>query len=245
MVGRSAATQPTKPTNDPRRWQGSTEVRMDIGLNIATHFARHVRFYGPAALGIAVWLVAGNAEEPVRLLTAGVTFFTTHLAAMAALAAPSEHESFRKRASRGDEGLVLIAMITGLVVVVSLIAVLALLNHQQKPGPLQLGLAIASVPLGWFTVHTVLGFHYAHAWFGDRDAEDAPGTGIAFPGGGEPRAWDFLYYSFVVGMTAQVSDVSVTTTRMRRLTLSHSVFSFFYNTVILALTVNGVVIMTP
>lgn len=214
-------------------------------MKIGTHFARHLRFYGPAALGILVWLVAGNTEDSLRLLIAGVVFFATHLAAMVALAAPSHHHSFRTRASRGDEGLAVIALITVLVVTVSLSAVFALLNHQHKPGPWQLGLAIGSVPLGWFTVHTVLAFHYAHAWFGDRNHENDPGTGIAFPGGGEPRAWDFLYYSFVVGMTAQVSDVSVTTTRMRRLTLGHSVFSFFYNTVILALTVNAVVILAP
>lgn len=214
-------------------------------LKIGTHLARHTRFYAPAAVGAAVWLIGPNMEESLRLLTAGVTFFTTHLAATAALVAPSRHESFRQRASRGDEGLWLIAVITALVVVISLSAVFALLNHQEKPGPLELGLAIGSVPLGWFTVHTVLAFHYAHAWFGDADTENAPGTGIAFPGSGEPRAWDFLYYSFVVGMTAQVSDVSVTTIRMRRLTLGHSIFSFFYNTVILALTVNAVVIMAP
>lgn len=221
------------------------KAHKDNRLKIGAHFARHGRFYGPAALGVLVWLIGRNMEESVRLLTAGITFFTTHLAAIAALAAPSKHVSFRTRASRGDEGLWLIAVITGLVVIVSLSAVFALLNHQDKPGPFQLGLAIGSVPLGWFTVHTVLAFHYAHAWFGDADAENAPGTGIAFPGGGEPRAWDFLYYSFVVGMTAQVSDVSVTTTRMRRLTLGHSIFSFFYNTVILALTVNAVIIMAP
>jgi Protein of unknown function (DUF1345) len=54
----------------------------------------------------------------------------------------------------------------------------------------------------------------------------------------EPAIWDFLYYSFVVGMTAQVSDVQVSTTRMRRLTLAHGIASFFFNTVLLALAVN-------
>ena len=214
-------------------------------VSIVTHVARHVRFYGPAALGMLIWLVGSGTEESLRLLIAGVAFFTTHLAAMAGLAAPSKHETFRQRACRGDEGLWLIAVITGLVVTISLSAVFSLLNHQERPGTLQLGLAMISVPLGWLTVHTVLAFHYAHAWFGEGNLEDASGSGISFPGGGEPKAWDFLYYSFAVGMTAQVSDVSVTTTRMRQLTLGHSVFSFFYNTIILALTVNAVVVLAP
>lgn len=214
-------------------------------MKIGTHLARHTPFYVPAALGVVAWLVGRDAEEFVRLLAAGTTFFAAHLIATVAFVTPSKHERFRRRASRGDEGLWLIALVTGLVVVISLSAVFTLLNHHEKPGPVELRLAISSVPLGWFTVHTVMAFHYAHAWFGDSDAEGTGGAGIAFPGGGEPRAWDFLYYSFVVGMTAQVSDVSVTTTRMRQLTLAHSVFSFFYNTIILALTVNAVVILAP
>ncbi|OYZ15793.1 MAG: hypothetical protein B7Y35_06965 [Sphingomonadales bacterium 28-64-96] len=208
-----------------------------------TYVSRHIRFFGPAALGTAVWFMARDAEESLRLLVAGVTFFAAHLIAMAELTLAAKHESFRRRAARGDEGLALIAVMTCAIVVVSATAVFALLNHHVRPGPLQMAVAVGSVPLGWLTVHTVFGFHYAHAWFGETDARETSGSGMIFPGGGEPQAWDFLYYSFVVGMTAQVSDVSVTTTRMRRLTLGHSVFSFFYNTVILALTVNAVVIL--
>ena len=62
---------------------------------------------------------------------------------------------------------------------------------------------------------------------------------LDFPGQGDPGAWDFLYYSFVVGMTAQVSDVQVTTTVMRRATLLHGVVSFFFNTVFIAMAVNA------
>jgi uncharacterized membrane protein len=62
-----------------------------------------------------------------------------------------------------------------------------------------------------------------------------------FPGGAEPGPWDFLYYAFVVGMTAQVSDVQVFDTKMRRATLGHGVVSFFFNTVLIAMAVNAVV----
>ncbi|HEY3147090.1 MAG TPA: DUF1345 domain-containing protein, partial [Dongiaceae bacterium] len=67
----------------------------------------------------------------------------------------------------------------------------------------------------------------------DRDA-----GGLNFPGKGDPDAWDFLYFSFVIGMTAQVSDVAVERADLRRLVLFHGVASFFYNTVLLALAVN-------
>jgi len=67
--------------------------------------------------------------------------------------------------------------------------------------------------------------------------------GLVFPGRSDPGAWDFLYYSFVIGMTAQVSDVAVTSPALRRLTLAHSVVAFFYNTVLITLAVNVVVVL--
>ena len=102
-------------------------------------------------------------------------------------------------------------------------------------------LAILSVLLGWFTLHTVVAFRYAHLYYAPApetagQARDA--RGLEFPGTREPDLWDFLYYSFVIGMTAQVSDVQVTSAVMRRTTLAHGVTSFFFNTVILALSVN-------
>jgi uncharacterized membrane protein len=100
-------------------------------------------------------------------------------------------------------------------------------------------LAIASVLLGWLTLHTIAAFHYAHLYYAKAvSSRGQDAGGLEFPDTNEPTGWDFLYYSFVVGMTAQVSDVQVLATPMRRLTLAHSVVSFFYNTVILALAVN-------
>jgi uncharacterized membrane protein len=97
------------------------------------------------------------------------------------------------------------------------------------------------VLLGWLTLHSIAAFRYAHLYCeraesGNAEGEDA--RGLAFPQTDEPASWDFLYYSFVVGMTAQVSDVQVLTMPMRRVTLVHSVISLFFNTVLLALAVN-------
>ena len=93
--------------------------------------------------------------------------------------------------------------------------------------------------------HTAAAFHYAHRYY--TKVESGAGNkrpdrrGLVFPGTEEPETWDFLYYSFVIGMTAQVSDVQVSDRVMRRLTLFHGIASFFFNTVILALAVNVVV----
>jgi uncharacterized membrane protein len=103
-------------------------------------------------------------------------------------------------------------------------------------------LTLLTVISSWMLVHTVFGLRYAHAFYGDSDQ---PGVhqhagGLIFPGDRPPDYFDFAYFSFVVGMTCQVSDVQITSRRMRRLTLVHSVLSFGFNTIILALLINTV-----
>jgi uncharacterized membrane protein len=103
-------------------------------------------------------------------------------------------------------------------------------------------LTLLAVICSWTLVHTVFSLRYAHAFYGDSNE---PGMhqhagGLIFPGGRPPQYFDFAYFSFVVGMTCQVSDVQITSRRMRRLTLAHSVLSFGFNTIILALLINTV-----
>lgn len=97
-----------------------------------------------------------------------------------------------------------------------------------------------AVICAWLTVHTVFALHYAHRFyrFKGGDFRDDAARGLAFPGNDQPTYMDFAYFSFVIGMTSQVSDVQVTNSVMRRLALVHGVLSFIYNTFIFALTVN-------
>lgn len=103
-------------------------------------------------------------------------------------------------------------------------------------------LALTSVVLSWNLVHTVYGLRYAHAFYGDsgEPGEDRHAGGLLFPGDRPPDYFDFAYFAFVVGMTCQVSDVQITSRKMRRLTLGHSVLAFGFNTMILALLINTV-----
>ena len=99
-------------------------------------------------------------------------------------------------------------------------------------------LAPVSVAISWCLVHTVFTLRYAHVYYGAGEIHGTHHGGLEFPGDHAPDYMDFAYYAFVVGMTAQVSDVQVTSRRLRRLTLIHGVISFAFNTVILALTIN-------
>jgi uncharacterized membrane protein len=101
-------------------------------------------------------------------------------------------------------------------------------------------LAAGTVISSWFLVHTVFTLHYAHGFYsdGDGDGDQTTFGGLEFPNEKEPDFIDFAYFSFVIGMTCQVSDVQVTSQEMRCLALVHGLLSFLFNTVILALTIN-------
>ena len=212
---------------------------MRVG-SVFRHVRHHVPFYISASFGIAIWLSASVQAPALRWVAAGDGFFALYLMVAIVIAARATSADMRRRASFADAGIGLIILITLAAVVLSLASIFELL--QQKLGTVQLVLAVASVPLGWLTLHTVAGFHYAQLYCA-QTTDNASGRktrdvgGLDFPETTDPTYWDFLYHAFVVGMTAQVSDVRVISSAMRRLVLAHGVVSFFYNTVILALTV--------
>lgn len=97
-------------------------------------------------------------------------------------------------------------------------------------------LAVMTIIGSWLLVHTMFALQYAHSYYQQNSQEIA--RGLEFPNNDNPDYWEFLYYSFVVGMTSQVSDVQTTSREMRRLTLLHGILSFFFNTTIVAMTIN-------
>jgi uncharacterized membrane protein len=99
-------------------------------------------------------------------------------------------------------------------------------------------LGIAAVLLGWFLIHTLYTFRYAHLFYFDSDDDGVAQGGLTFPGTHEPSDYDFAYFSFVLGMTFQVSDVQITDPGVRRIALQHGLISFFYNLSIFGLVVN-------
>ena len=193
------------------------------------------------AAGVLIFVGTRAWDGALSLVLAGDGFFAVYLALTAEFAAGATLAVLRERASFVDEGLALIVLITLAAIAISLASIFSLLGEEDLPEGLRIVLAIASVSLGWVTLHTVLAFRYAHGYYknvnaggdGRRDA-----GGLTFPDTEEPGTSDFLYYAFVIGMTAQVSDVQVVSSGMRKLTLAHGIASFFFNTVLLALAIN-------
>jgi uncharacterized membrane protein len=108
------------------------------------------------------------------------------------------------------------------------------------PKAWHLALTIVALMSSWLLIQTVFGFHYARAYYRDDPQHMAESGGLAFPGGADPDYMDFAYYSFVVGMTSQVSDVQAISPTMRRLTLLHGVLAFVFNIAVLALSINTI-----
>ncbi|SEQ09422.1 Uncharacterized membrane protein [Faunimonas pinastri] len=205
------------------------------------HFHRHTRFYAGILLGAATGVACVGMDIPLRLTIAGDVFFAVYLILTAAFALTLTADDLRKTANRDDEGMLVIWIVTLGAILLCLGSFVLYLNKAEAADPLHLAFAVLSVPLGWGTLHTVMSFHYANAYYADAQPERR-GTqdtrGLDFPGTDEPLVTDFLYYAFTIGMTAQTSDVATRNGDMRKLTLVHSILSYFFNTVIVALAVN-------
>jgi uncharacterized membrane protein len=130
--------------------------------------------------------------------------------------------------------LILISSFTSLVIVL-LLLVDPDPNWQQI---LAVPLSILAIILSWLMIHTIFTFHYAHKYYDDAEDTNQDAGGLLFPGETNPDYLDFAYFSFVVGMTFQVSDVQITTKKVRKLVLLHGLIAFGLNTFVVALTIN-------
>ena len=138
--------------------------------------------------------------------------------------------------------LILVCMLV--VVGVSVAAITMLLQQVKQLSGLEraghIALGLVALAGSWLMIHTIYAFHYAHRYYQNEKRQGDDSFSLAFPGKEPPDYADFLYYSFVIGMTSQVSDVNLLTREMRRITLAHSVLSFAFNMLILALSINVV-----
>ncbi|MDZ7963188.1 MAG: DUF1345 domain-containing protein [Aulosira sp. DedQUE10] len=154
----------------------------------------------------------------------------------------STPEKTRRYAESEYEGRLAIFMLVIAAASASVLAIGFLLTDKKGVSAILLTLhvilSIMTIIGSWLLVHTMFALQYAHSYYRHNNNTQEITGGLDFPNNNYPDYWEFLYYSFVVGMTSQVSDVQTTSRTMRRLTLLHSIFSFFFNTTILAITIN-------
>ncbi len=198
-------------------------------------YARPRTFISIAIGIVAFLLLPGSLRLVTRLLVGWDIFATCYLVLAYAMMFRCGLAHIRRNAVLQDDGRFLILLLTALGAFASIAAIVFELGASQRSAP-QLALATLTIALSWAAVHTTFALHYAHDYY--RGAK--PG-GLQFPSGDRhdhADYWDFVYFSFVIGMTAQVSDVGITDKTIRRTVTAHGVISFVFNTALLALMVN-------
>jgi uncharacterized membrane protein len=186
------------------------------------------------AVGLLVFLLLPGSFRPVtRLLFGWDALIAVYLVLVYGMMLNNDHQHIRRTAAMQDDGRFVILLVTATGAFASIAAIVSELGTRH--GAVELTIAIATIALSWAAVHTTFALHYAHDYY-----RDPPG-GLQFPSGDKQDHadyWDFVYFSFVIGMTAQVSDVGITDKTIRRTATAHGIVSFIYNTALLALTVN-------
>src|ERR1051326_8427045 len=195
------------------------------------------RLFISAAIGLLVIaLLPGEWRMARRVLIGWDVGVLLYLALAYQMMARSDVARIRRRAANQDEGQVVMLALTVAAAVASLGAIVAELAAHSGSArePLQITLASGTIVLSWIFIHTIFALHYAHEYYAERNG----GGGLAFSGNERADYWDFVYFSLVIGMTSQVSDVAVTARSLRRLVAAHGLVAFGFNTSLLALAVN-------
>lgn len=205
----------------------------------AARLPRHSAFYLGLAAGLTVFASSVWIWPVFAFSFAAIAMFAVYLGFVALMMPVLTADFLRARPDDADVPVALIFGAVLLIVAACCASLFIALNGHQGPVLWEVALSIVSVLLGWFAVHTMAAMHYAYAYY-----ETPPGGGEGSAGGldfsdaGGPDGMAFLYFAYVIGVAFAVSDIRVTSARMRRIVLVHSTFAYFFNTLIVAATVN-------
>ena len=207
------------------------------------------RLFACALAGAVFGALTPSAWQIVtRVLVGWDAALVLYLVMVGTMMARASGEDLRRRAQQTDEGRFAILIAGTLAAIISFGAIVAELgvakDLQTATKAMHIALAAITIALSWFFLHFMFALHYANEYFFecdfDGDGEPDLRGGLHFPGNDdkEPTYVDFLYYAYTIGVAAQTADVETTSRGMRLVTLAHSIVSFFFNTAILALTIN-------
>jgi uncharacterized membrane protein len=222
-----------------------TRARHERALPVRLIQARP-RLFVCIALGIVTALLLPHDWHlATRLLIAWNGAIILYLILGAHMMMQADRLSIRRRAQLTDDGkyaflgLSILAAIASFAAIVFELSGVKDLTGSDKVA--HIALVVTTIVSSWFFVHLTFTLHYAHEYFADElrtpDPSDVRG-GLIFPGTKDPRYIDFLYFSYIIGVASQTADVATSSPTMRTLALVHGIVSFFFNTTILALTIN-------
>ena len=205
------------------------------------------RLFISIIVAVVAYVVEPSTVLPVtRALIAWNIGTWLYIALHMFMMATSDEKTIRWRAGITDDGQFVILTLAAVAAMASVVAIVAQLSITKDlkglDKGLHLGLAGLTILSAWVFIHLTFAIHYAHQFFDEHKVQDGEKPtlhgGLKFPDTSDPDYWDFLYFSFIIGVASQTADVEITSKVMRRASLAHSILSFFFNSAILALTIN-------
>ena len=201
-----------------------------------------IRLWLAVAVDLAIMAaLPGDIHLATRLLIAWNIAAALYLGLTFAMMASATPERMRQRAMMYQEGRWVVLFLVAAAAVAALFATIQIVHGLKSLAPstvpLHLALCGATILTSWLFMNVNLALIYAHEYFAPG-FHKRPEPALDFPSEPDPDYWDFTYFSLVIGMTFQVSDVQIRSRLLRRLAVLHGAVSFFFNTVILALAVN-------
>jgi len=212
------------------------------------HIRARPRLFLSIAIGILAYFVLPETARLVtRLLLSWNLATLFFLVSIGVMMAQANHEKIRRNAALQDEGQYAVLVLTSLAAVASLAAIVMQLGLVKETTGLlkafHISLAFTTIVTAWAFIHVMFALHYAHEYFEEwksqKDGEPQLRGGLEIIGLDDyPDYLDFAYFSFTVGVANATADINLTSRQMRRITLAHSILSFFFNLALLGLTIN-------
>jgi uncharacterized membrane protein len=216
---------------------------ISLGAHILRHGRAQIRFLISLCIGVTVALFAPIEDVIPRLLAGWNAGGWVYLTLIGIKMARAEAEGIKREADIERESRIAVLFIVTFGSIFALLALfvqlMALKSEHGYDRNISIAVSVLTIILSWLLIHTVFALFYAHEFHGEsKGGGRGSGGGLDFPDDPTPDYLDFLYFSFVVGITAQTSDVAVTSRAMRRVVMLHGILSFFFNTAVIALAVN-------
>lgn len=224
----------------------SASGRTAFGAPLRVARARPRLFISMACGILAGFLLPDVWRVNTRLLIGWNVAAFLYLVLTGLMIAAASRADMERRADEQDEGRFAILILSILAAAAAFGAIVAQLGSLKDAKglvkDLHIVLAAATIVSAWALIHLMFALHYAHEFVSER-AATGPGSGKArggliFPGTQAPDYLDFLYFSYVIGVACQTADVEISSPDMRRIALVHCVLAFFFNSAVLALTIN-------
>lgn len=198
----------------------------------------HWRMFIAAFLGGTFFaLLPDSWRLSMRVLCGWDVGALSYIGMAAMVMRDTDPATMRRRATMYDEPQLSFVILTLCAVLASFLAIFLEFSAAKTAatGPvLPVALGAFTLAVSWTLTHTMFTMHYAHLHYGDGDAAG----GIQRPEKGDPNYTDLLYFSFLIGCATETSDFMSVKSGVRRFMILHSVVAYFFNVVIIALTIS-------